>query len=202
MSRILQVSCLAALFVGVVSCSSNQVDTGEVKGTAVETGSEYHLNQKNPFEWSSEDVQKGSGGTFEGGKRSQFDKKGESSYAKSRKTPGYFSRDFQSAAWNGSKDYSAGSYSGGEKTSAAGKKSWFGWKKNKDANKVARAAGQNFRTGNYTTASARESGNIVASPNSSYADSQRIGAKPVIIYSQESYRQMTIDQSRSLLGKP
>lgn len=66
---------------------------------------------------------------------------------------------------------------------------------------MARAAGQNFQTGGYTTAAARESGNIVASPNSAYADSQRIGAKPIIIYSQESYRQMTMDQSRSLLGR-
>ncbi|MDB4405844.1 MAG: hypothetical protein QNL24_04475 [Akkermansiaceae bacterium] len=201
MKRILQVYCLAVLVVGLVSCSSSQVDTGEVKGAAVETGGEFHLNQKNPFEWSSEDVQRGSGGTYEGGKRSQFDAKGESSYAKSRKAPGYFSRDFQSAAWNGNKNYSTGSYDAGKKTSTAGNKSWFGWKKNKDANKVARAAGQNFQTGGYTTAAARESGNIVASPNSAYADSQRIGAKPIIIYSQESYRQMTMDQSRSLLGR-
>lgn len=200
MSRIFQLLSLFSILFGLAACSSTEVDSGEVKGAAQETGGEYSLNQKNPFEWSADDVKTSANGAYQ--KRSQFDRQEGSTYAKSRKTPGYLSREYQSAAWNGKKDYSAGSYKSGTKTSKAGKKSWFGWKKNKDANKVAGASGQNFRTGNYTTASARESGNIVASPNSNYAAyRQRIGTKPMIIYTQENYRKMSMDQSRSLLGK-
>ncbi|MDB4274341.1 hypothetical protein N9846_01025 [Akkermansiaceae bacterium] len=207
MNRIfLLILCLPISF-GLTACSSNvssEVDTGEVKATAAaETGGEYSLNQKNPFEWSADDVERGQNGNFEGGKRSQYDGKSSSAYGKSREAPGYLSRKYHSAAWNGNKDYSTGSYSSGSKKISQGKKSWFGWNKSRDSNKVARSSGQNFNTGSYTTGAARESGNVTASPSSGYAnDRQRIGAKPMIIYSQQTYRQMSVDQSRGLLGKP
>ncbi len=191
------------IFLGLAACSSQQVDTGEVTGTAQETGGEYSLNDKNPFEWSADDVERGDSGNFEGGKRSRYDGRGESSYAKSRKTPGYMTREYHSAAWNGKKDYSTGSYSGSTKSSRDSKRSWFGWNKNLNADKVASASGKNYKAGSYNTGSARESGNTVASPSSPYADyRQRIGTKPMVIFSQETYRQMSMNQSRGLLGKP
>ena len=206
MSRIFFLSASFPILFGLAACSSTSTesaDTGEVKGTAVESGGSYHLNQKNPFEWSADDVKRGENGNFEGGKRSQFDSRSQASFGKDRKAPGYLSRDYHAAKWNGNKNYSAGSYNAGSKESSQAKKSWFGWNKNRDSNKVARASGQNYRTGSYTTGSARESGNIVASPSNAYTDEkQRIGSKPLIIYSQKSYRQMSLDQSRSLLGKP
>ncbi|MDB4458394.1 hypothetical protein N9133_03375, partial [Akkermansiaceae bacterium] len=84
MNRIfLLILCLPISF-GLTACSSNvssEVDTGEVKATAAaETGGEYSLNQKNPFEWSADDVERGQNGNFEGGKRSQYDGKSSSAY--------------------------------------------------------------------------------------------------------------------------
>ena len=187
---------------GLSACSSQKVDTGEVKGTAQESGGEYNLNQKNPFEWSADDVKRGEDGSFQGGKRSRYDARSAAAYSKDRKVPGYFSRDYQTSAWSGDKSYNTGSYRESSKASREGKRSWFGWNKSRESNKVARASGKDFRTGSYQVGAARESGNTVATPSSAYTDErQRIGAKPMIIFSQQSYRQMTVDQSRGLLGK-
>lgn len=189
------------IFLGACSSTESEVQAPEL--AAQQTGQEYSLRQNNPFEWSNDDIQRDDGGNFAGGKRSEYDQKKVASYGKDRKAPGYFSRDYHSKAWNGSKDYSAGSYQGGKSYSESNKRSWFGGKKSRAGDQVAQGTHQSYRTGSYGTGSATETGQSArVAPNSGYLKSrQSVKRKPLLIIEQDEYRQLSVDQSRSLLGK-
>lgn len=193
------------IFFGLGACSSTESETSAPEVAAVKSGGEYNLRQNNPYEWNSDDVQGGADGTFSGGKRSQYDQRKMSSYAKSRKMPDYYSREYHSKNWNGSKDYSAGSYQVSKTPNESGKRSWFGGKKSSHSGSSAHGVGKAYDTGNYRTASAREAGQASSRTGTDaggYVESRRaIKRKPLLVMSQDEYRQLTVDQSRSLLGK-
>ncbi|MDB4508292.1 hypothetical protein N9051_01780 [Akkermansiaceae bacterium] len=193
------------LFLGLGACSSKETETSAPEVAAVKSGGEFNLRQNNPYEWNSDDVQGGSSGTFAGGKRSQYDQRKMSSYAKSREMPDFYSREFHSKNWNGSKDYSAGSYQVSKTPNESGKRSWFGGKKSSHSGSSAYGVGKAYDAGSYRTASAREAGQASASTGTDaggYVESRRaIKRKPLLVMSKNEYRQMSVDQTRSLLGK-
>ncbi|MGJ8697244.1 MAG: hypothetical protein ACSHYF_13080 [Verrucomicrobiaceae bacterium] len=186
---------------GLVSCSSTK--TEESPAPVAKSGGEYHLNEKNPFEWSASDVMQGKDGTFEGGKRSHFENQAASSFNRKRDTPSYFSREYHSKKWNGSKDYSTGSYQVNQTPTETGKRSWFGGKKSSSSGKSATGVDQSYATGSYRTGTARETGSYIQKKDDPYtAYRQKTGARPIAIFSKKSYRNLSVNQSRSLLGKP
>lgn len=190
------------ILLGLGACSSAESEVSAPEVAAVKSGGEYSLRQNNPFEWSNEDIKRDDGGNFAGGKRSEYDQKKMASYGKDRKAPGYFSRDYHSKAWNGSKDYSVGSFQGGESYRESEKRSWFGGKKSHADGLAARERGKSFQTGNYRAGSANETGQMVRVPSSGYVESRRsVKRKPLLVIEEDEYRQLSVDQSRSLLGK-
>lgn len=192
-------------FLGLGACSPTETKLPASEVAAVKSGGEYNLRQNNPYEWSSDDVQGGADGTFAGGKRSQYDQRKMSSYAKSRKMPDFYSREFHSKNWNGSKDYSAGSYQVSKTANESGKRSWFGGKKSGHSGSSAYGVGKAYDSRSYRTASVHEAGQASARTGtdaSGYVESRRaVKRKPLLVMSQDQYRQMSVDQSRSLLGK-
>lgn len=168
----------------------------------IQSGGETSLRENNPFEWSNEDIQRDESGNFAGGKRSAYDQKKIASYGKSRKVPGYLTRDYHSKAWNGSKDYSTGSYQDSTSFQGTQKKSWIEGEKSSADQKMARGSKTNYQAGDYRTGSAGESGQGVSVPESGYLNSRRsVKRKPLLMIEKDEYRQLSVGQSRSLLGK-
>jgi hypothetical protein len=188
---------------GLVSCSSSPEtgltppESGKNEIIMAEDGS------NNPFTFKPEDVLQGDDGTVTGGKRSQYDSRMESAYAKANsKVPSYMQSSYQKAAWSGGKNYGTGSYKTSESDQGA-KKSWFGGRKSKESSKVARASGQDFSTGSFQTGSANETGRTVKTGSNAYAESRSGNAwagKPVILTEGE-YRSISMGQAKSLLGR-
>ena len=190
------------IFFGLGACSSTESEVSAPEMATVNSGLETNLQQNNPYEWSNSDIQRGEDGNFTGGKRSHYDQKKIASYGKNRKAPGYFSRDYHSKVWNGSKDYSTGSFQREKSYQEANKRSWFGGEKSRSDGKIAQGSRTSYQTGSYRKGSANESGQSIQVPHSGYLRSRRrAGRKPLLIIEQDEYRQLSVDQSRSLLGK-
>lgn len=188
---------------GLVSCSSNSSESGlapEKSGANEVTIGKDGSN--NPFAYSKDDIQKGNDGRVTGGKRSQFELKSESAYAKAGKNgPAQFQKSYQKEKWAGSRDFSTGSYKTASNRSSK-RKSWFGRRKSSDANKVAGAAGQDFNTGSYRTGQANESGRTRTTGSSGYVDEQRNdGWRQIRVMDNKKYRSITMGQAKSLLGR-
>ncbi|MDA7887755.1 hypothetical protein N9A86_00035 [Akkermansiaceae bacterium] len=189
------------LLAGLSSCSSMSTEAGDGE-TAQQSkvGKEYSLNSKNPFEWSNDDVQKAKNGTIEGGKRSQYDSKGSSQFAK-KGSPSYLSKSYTKEAWKGSKNYSTGSYQT-SRFGESGKQSWFSNKKSGANSKVARASGQSYETGSYQTGAASEAGRAARSGSSAYVDSRRekFGWTPEV-FDYKDHRRLSMGDAKSLLKR-
>jgi hypothetical protein len=186
---------------GLVSCSSSS-STAE---TDLEPtgGGEVNIKKNNPFAFKNEDVERGDSDSITGGKRSQYDARKQSAYAKANGTlPAYLQKSYQKKAWAGGKDYSTGSYQTGS-YGDAGKKSRFGGRKSNESNQIANASGQNFSTGSYRTGSANESGRGIQKKSSAYTESRNKngwGRTPTIL-SEGEYRSISMGQAKSLLGR-
>jgi len=186
---------------GLVSCSSSPNESGidpEPSGANQVKISEGN----NPFAFSKEDVQTGGDGRVTGGKRSQFEMKAESAYAKANaETPKYFQKSYQQQAWSGSRDYRTGSYQTASNSNSK-RKSWFGRRKSSSAGKVAGVSGQGYDTGSYRTGQSNESGRTQATGSSGYVDEQRRdGWRKIQILENKEYREISMGQARSLLGR-
>lgn len=186
---------------GLSSCSSVSVD-GEDGETAQKskTGNVYSLNQKNPFEWSDEDVQKAQNGMIEGGKRSQYESAGSSRYS-NQGSPSFLNKSYTKQAWSGGKNYSTGSYTTGDFNRSA-KQSRYGSMQSGEDSKVSRASGQGYNTGSYRTGSAREAGRSMQTGANTYVESRRknYGWVPPV-YGYNEHPRMSVGEAKSLLGR-
>jgi len=188
----------AAFGLAISACSSTETSSEEFTSAELKGGREMSLTQNNPFAWKKDDVQRGDGDVITGGKRSSFDKRVASSYGTKDSSPKYTSKRYQSKAWVGNKDYSKGSFRTQEWGS--NKKSRYAGRASNEAGSTARAAGQKYKTGQFGSGSARESTKSAVNHTANSYGGKRWGYKPPI-YSYDEYRQMTIGQTRSLLGK-
>lgn len=186
---------------GLVSCSSSSNET-EVASEPSGANKVKISEGNNPFAYSKEDIQRGEGGQFTGGKRSQFEQKAESAYARANaNAPAYLQKDFQKQTWQGSRDFRTGSYRTASYRNA-GQRSRFGSRRSREANKVAGAAGEDFSTGSYRTGQANENGQVQTTGSSGYVDEQAAdGWRKIQILEQKEYRSISMDQARSLLGR-
>lgn len=188
----------------VALCSAACSSSSNEAGASAEAGEkrERDLKTNNPFAFKDSDIQKGDDGRVTGGKRSQFDTRTESAYAANQNLPNYMKKSYQKKAWSGERSYETGSY----QTSSygdSGKRTWFGGKKAGEASQVARASGRNYATGSYRTGSANEAGQIVPTGPNAYAESRTQdgwGRTPTV-YSLTEYRNLTVGQTKSLLGR-
>jgi|TARA_B110000914_G_scaffold2226_1_gene1927 hypothetical protein len=189
---------------GLISCSSSWSDSGLEPASQGATVTE--IDKKggnNPFAFKNEDIEKGDNGSITGGKRSMYDSKSESAYAKANGSlPEYLQRSYQKKAWAGGKNYSAGSYQTGT-YGQSDKKSWFGGKKSNEVNQVARGFGQDFSTGSYRTGVANETGRGVVTGSNAYVEGRNRdgwGRIPTIL-SESEHRRLSMGQAKSLLGR-
>ena len=191
---------------GLVSCaSSSSSDSDAIAGGGAPVKSETTIGKdSNPFAFKQTDIQQGDDGSITGGKRSQYESKVESAYAKANSSvPAYLQRSYQKTAWSGKKNYSAGSYETSESKNT-GKRSWFGGRKSNEANQVARASGQDYSTGSFKTGGANESGRSVRTGSNAYTESRTSdgwGRRPVILNEGEYHRNLSLGQAKSLLGR-
>lgn len=195
---------LSAVALGLVSCSTSSSESGLDAGPDGANVTEIDKKGKNnPFAFKNEDVEKGDNGAITGGKRSMYDAKAESAYAKANgDLPNYLQRSYQKKAWAGGKNYSTGSYQTGS-YGQSGKKSWFGGRKSNESDQIANASGRNYSTGSYGTGSANESGRSVRTGSNPYVDSRNSdgwGRVPTII-DEADHRRMSMGQAKSLLGR-
>jgi hypothetical protein len=194
---------LLILTAGLVSCSSSDPESGLIPeptgANQVEIGKD---GSNNPFAFKKEDIQQGDNGSITGGKRSQYEERADSAYARANAdAPAYLQKSFHRKAWSGSQDYSTGSYRTGS-NSQAETKSRFANRKSNSSNKVARAAGQAFGTGSYGTGRANENGNTVTTGSSGYVDEQaRDGWRKVPILEGDEYRSISMGRAKRLLGR-
>lgn len=198
MKRLILFSFLLA---GLSSCSSSSEDgEGGESAQNSKVGKEYSLNQKNPFEWSDDDVQKATNGTIEGGKRSRYDKAGSSKYAQ-KGAASYLNKSYTKEAWKGGKNYNTGSYRA-ESFGSSGKQSRFSNQRSGENSQVARASGQNYSTGSYRTGSVQEAGRSARTGSSGYVDNRRdnYGWIPTV-YSRDDHRRMSMGEAKSLLSR-
>lgn len=198
--RLLIVAFAAA---GLVSCSSSSPETGlapEPSGAKQVDISKDGSN--NPFAFSKEDIQRGDDGSITGGRRSQFELKADSAYARANADKAaYLQRSYNKETWSGSRRYSTGSYQTKANANSQ-RKSWFGGRKSRDAGRVARASGSGYQTGSYRTGSANENGRTRATGSSAYVDEQvEDGWRKIRILDSKEYRSLSLGQARSLLGR-
>ncbi len=192
----IQFTLLTFVFTCFSACSSAQKE--EASTTELQSGRNISLNENNIFAWKKEDVSRGENNEITGGKRSQFDKRAQAAFGKGAKSPDFYKRDYHSKAWTGKKDYSKGSF----KTNRwnGGGSSRFSGKNSRESQRSANASGKRFRTSNFNTGSAREKSYSAVNHSSSSYDNRRSSFRPTI-FSLSEYRQMSLGQSRSLLGK-
>lgn len=183
------------------ACSSSKKSSNELYPQGARVLDESAIGKKYS---ALKNIQVDEEGAITGGKRSMYDRASDiKGYRKDYKTPDYLTKNFDQKQWNGRKDYSTGSYQGtsqaretgqnsrfqGDKSGIAGQKSWLGNKK--------------YDTGSYQTSGARESQKaaIQGGENAQVAHRKKVWGWDPKIYSADEYREMTVSQTRSLLGK-
>ena len=188
---------------GLVSCSSSTSETGiDPEPTGANQVNIQKDGSNNPFAFNKDDVNKAKDGRVTGGKRSQFELKADSAYAKANAdASGYLKRSYHKQSWSGARDFSTGSY----ETGSYGKsksKSWFSIRRSKNDGRMASAAGRDFSTGSYRTGSANEQGKVRPTGSSAYVDEQvSDGWRKIQILENKQYRKLTMGQAKSLLGR-
>ena len=194
---------MAVAAAGLVSCSSSSPETGlDKEPSGAEKVKLSKDGSNNPFAFSQEDIQRGDDGRITGGKRSQYELKAESAYARANAdAPARFQRSYQKQQWAGSRDFTTGSYRTGS-FRESGSKSWLGGRKSREAGQVAGVAGQGFETGSYRTGRANEQGRARPTGSSAYVDEQaQDGWRKIQILDQKEYRSLSMGQAKTLLGR-
>lgn len=182
------------------SCASNKKVSNELHPQGARV---MDLQSSDKYDWKK-DIQVGEDGSITGGKRSQFDRASKNGgYRKEYKTPDYLTKNYDQKEWNGSKNYTTGSYQGtsqaretrqssryqGDRAHLVGQQSWL--------------AGKQFDKGSYKTKGAREgrAAHVKTGENAQVANRKKVWAWNPKIYNQDEYREMTVAETRSLLGK-
>ncbi len=135
-------------------------------------------------------------------KRSQYDSNRESAYFKGKvKTDRYKTGEYKKKSWLGGKDYGKQEYSGNTDGSRFQTKARQDGQKSRDAGKSARVAGP-FETNTLDRENAREgSYSGVARPSNDVVDAKRGKYKAPSVIDWTEQRDMSMDQSRGILGR-
>ncbi|MGE9268704.1 MAG: hypothetical protein ACQKBY_11455 [Verrucomicrobiales bacterium] len=183
----------------LVSCAGGDKEMEELIPEGART---VDLNSSDKYNWMK-DVQMGKDGSITGGKRSMYDNAGSAGYRGRVKTPEYLKKDYYQKEWNGSKNYAAGSYDGKMGARESGTNSRFGGQQAHGSGQEAWMAGKNYAAGTYQTGNARERSRdeVERSGVAVVEHRERVWGWNPTIYSKDEYRKMTMQETRSLLGK-
>lgn len=134
---------------------------------------------------------------YQNGKRSQFENKGEASVGgKTYQTSAYRTGDYEKKSWWGNKDYGSKAYAGSTDGSRFQTKSRLDGQGAPEAGNQARIPDA-YDTGTYTTGNAREAGNVSRDDAVQAREENRTYAP----YQWDKARDISVDQSRSMLGR-
>lgn len=195
----LVISGIGIFFLG--ACSSNKKVSNELHPQGARVLDESGIGKKYS---ALKDIQVDEDGAITGGKRSMYDQASKlGGYRKEYKTPDYLTKNFDQKEWNGSKNYSTGSYQGNSQARETGKNSRFQGDQANIAGQQSWLGNEKYNTGSYQTAGAREGQQaaIQGGENAQVAQREKVWGWNPKIYSADEYREMTISQTRSLLGK-
>jgi hypothetical protein len=135
-------------------------------------------------------------------KRSSFENKGQSAYFKGqyeKKT--YKAGEYSRTSFWGNKEYGRQQYPGSADGSRFQKNSRFGGQNAREAGNSAEIS-KAYQTGAYATSAAHEAGNTaIARPADAETEIRRKVYQPPEIIDWREQRQLTLEQSKGILGK-
>ena len=188
----------------VVACGLGSCGTKEREGDEVINGKAriIDLQSSDKYNWRR-NVEVGEDGTIMGGKRSQYDDASSNQFRKNYKTPDYLKKGYATKKWQGQRDFSAGSFEGRTVAREGGQASRWADSASRESTLRSRADGNSYATERFQTGSAREGGfeAVTRTPNAEAAYRQRTWGEKWEIFTPEGYRDMTVAETRGLLGR-
>jgi len=135
-------------------------------------------------------------------RRSQYEGRKVDGFGKSIADKRFATSEREKRPWWGKKNYDHKMWSGAKTAPDAGKKSWFASKHAKEGGQMARADGKQYQTGTYEVGAAYEAGTrrLGHPQNTNVQNRRKTSPEPKII-GWEEQRKMSMEQTRSLLGR-
>ena len=135
-------------------------------------------------------------------KRSSFESKGESNYAKKDyQKQEYKTGDYAKKSWWGNKDYGSKKYAGNTDGSRFQTRSKLQGKGAREASTQAKLHDP-YQTGDYATCAAREAGTApIKKGSNDQIENRRQTFQPPEIIDWREQRSLTMDQSKGILGR-
>ena len=135
-------------------------------------------------------------------KRSSFESKGESNYAKKDyQKQEYKTGDYAKKSWWGNKDYGSKKYAGNTDGSRFQTRSKLQGKGAREASTQAKLHDP-YQTGDYATSAAREAGTApIKKGSNDQIENRRQTFQPPEIIDWREQRSLTMDQSKGILGR-
>jgi len=191
---IFQRHMFAAMLLVTASCSTDTKTTGSE--STIKPFSQ-RLNEKSGYSQDSEGNWKASGN-----KRSSFESIGATPYFKGDyQKDTYKTGEYAKKSWWGNKDYGRKSYDGNTDGSRFMTSSALDGKNAGEAGTAAKIPG-NYQTNDFATNDAREAGTRnVSKPSDAETDVRRRVFKQPDIIDWREQRQLSVEQSKGLLGR-
>lgn len=196
MKRWMAISASAAVCAALASCAGEGADpsapaVAERKGLSERLSESGGYKQNENGEW----VPKSD-------KRSAYDSQRDSPYFKGKvEKERYKTGEYAKKSWWGNKDYGKKNYSGNTDGSRFQTKAQQDGQISRDAGRAARATDP-FKTNTLSRESARETRNpAINRPSSAAVESQRDSYTAPSVIGWKEQRSMSMDQSRSILGR-
>lgn len=187
---------IVLLSVLLASCAKDSAANKSAAAPAHKSLNE-RLNEKNGYAQDANGNWKA-----QNDKRSEFEGKGESYYAKKDfQQTSYKTADYAKQSWWGNQDYARKSYTGNTDGSRFQKPSSSQSQSAQESSTAAHLPTDPYKTSGYTTGAAHEAGTapVRKTSNTAIDDRQKVFQQPDIIDWKEQ-RGLSMDQSKGLLG--
>ena len=173
---------------------------GAGKILALDEGSGSSALEKKFANYKNDVVLDDEGNITKDSKRSNFEGKKLNSIGGDFGKKQFAASRYSKKNWSGSKNFDPGNFK--RSKNRWDDEEWFLRKQARETGTAARSQGQAYSTGNYHTATAREQGgNRLARPSDVETDIRRRVNKEPLIIDQEDYEKMSLEESKSILGR-
>lgn len=198
--------CVALAALCLVSCAGSK---GKSAGGARESEKVLALSEgagaaalEKRYAIGKDDVERGEDGTFKGGKRSQFEGKKNVSFGGGLGTASYRKKEYNGKRWSGNTAAQTNMYGGNTDGSRFQTSSRFQGTSAAHSGRRSRFDGSSAATSRFKTGSANEaSRRSIEKPSDAKTDFRRRVYPEPPIMTEEEYRKMTVEQTRSILGR-
>jgi hypothetical protein len=154
------------------------------------------------YGFKKDDIARDESGTFVGGKRSQYDGQRNIAFGGGVGTAKYRTNEYKSSAWSGNTKARTSSYANNTDASRYQVSSRYEGSRAHQNAARSRFDGTQARTSSYKTGKANENaGERLAKPSDSLTDVRRRVYPQPDIMSKEDYDRLTVEQTRSILGR-